>query len=93
MEAMPVSWLEVLAMGKALVGSQLGPGREVIIDGFNGILCDPKNPKDIAQKVIYLLENKEVSRRVGENARLTVEQNFNLDKLVQDNIAFYTGLK
>ncbi|NMC60215.1 MAG: glycosyltransferase family 4 protein, partial [Candidatus Methanofastidiosa archaeon] len=65
MEAMPLSWLEVLAMGKAFIGSKLGPGPEVIRDGVTGLLCNPLDPKDIAEKTLQILKNPALKFKLG----------------------------
>ena len=41
MEAMPLAWLEVLAMGKTFIGSKTGPGPEAVLYGITGVLIDP----------------------------------------------------
>jgi glycosyltransferase involved in cell wall biosynthesis len=92
MEAMPLAWIEVLAMGKAFVGSNKGPGSEVVIDGVTGLLCDPLDPNDIAEKVIFMLRNKEKAREFGQNARNDILARFNLSVIVKKNIDFYTNL-
>ncbi len=89
MEAMPMAWLEALAMGKPFVGSNTGPGPEAVKDGKTGLLCNPHNPDDIAEKVIWMLQNKEVAQKMGLAAREDVLQRFNIEKLVNENIAFY----
>ena len=89
MEAMPIAWLEALAMGKPFVGSKTGPGPEAVFEGKTGVLCDPHNPEDIAEKVIWLLQNKEAAQKMGLAARADVLERFNIKKLVQENIDFY----
>ncbi|HBE40664.1 MAG TPA: glycosyltransferase family 1 protein [Bacteroidales bacterium] len=92
MEAMPMAWLEVLAMGKALIGSKAGPGPEIINDGVTGLLCDPLNPEDIAEKTIRNLKNQEMGFTLGKAARQEVRKRFSIKKLVQQNISFYQSL-
>lgn len=92
MEAMPIAWLEVLAMGKPLVASQEGPGPEAVINGVTGLLCNPYNPGDIAEKVIFLLSNSEEAVKMGKNAHQFALENFNFEKLVEDNILFYNKI-
>jgi glycosyltransferase involved in cell wall biosynthesis len=89
MEAMPIAWLEALAMGKPFVGSKTGPGPEAVKDGETGLLCDPHNPADIAEKVIWMLQNKEAARNMGLAARADVLQRFNIETLVRANLDFY----
>lgn len=89
MEAMPVAWLEALAMGKAVVASQTGPGTEVISDQQTGLLCDPHQPASIATALTRLLTDEALRMRLGQAARQRVEADFALDVLAARNEAFY----
>lgn len=89
MEALPVAWIEGMAMGKAIVASSSGPGTEVIDDDISGLLCDPRDPNAIAQRIIQLLENHELRQRLGTAARQRAEQVFSLDVLSERNEDFY----
>ncbi|WP_020531595.1 glycosyltransferase family 4 protein [Flexithrix dorotheae] len=92
MEAMPLAWIEVLSMGKALVGSKLGPGSEVVKDDKTGLLCDPFDPEDIAEKVVYLFKNPLKAQELGSNARKDVYERFSIEHLYKENIKFYNSL-
>lgn len=89
MEAMPLAWLEVLSMGKQFVASAIGPGFEAVKDKTTGLLCDPHNPLDIAEKIIWMLEHKEESKKMGIEARKSVLEKFELKNVVKKNIVFY----
>lgn len=89
MEALPLAWLEGLAMAKAIVASRTGPGPEVIEDGASGLLCDPYDPKSIAEKVIALLKDERLRGHLGAEARARAVNHFSIDTLVKKNEAFY----
>lgn len=89
MEAMPLTWLEGMSMGKCVVASQTGPGPEVIHDGIDGLLCDPHNPQSIASQVVRALQDAELRARLGAAARKKVEEQFSTEVMVQRNITFY----
>jgi glycosyltransferase involved in cell wall biosynthesis len=90
MEAQGIVILEGMASGKAVVTSQTGPGPELIEDGVSGLLCDPHSPASIADKVIRLLKDASLRRRLGSQARLRVVQQFSTGALVERNEAFYS---
>ena len=92
MEAMPLAWLEVMSMGKPFVGSDLGPGPEIIDHGKTGLRCNPLDPKDIAEKVIYMLTHPEEATQMGRAARQFALENFAIEKIVEKNIALYKSL-
>lgn len=89
MEAMPIAWLEGLAMGKTVVASRTGPGPEIIEHGKNGLLCNPHDPHDIAEKIIYALGNADLRKRLGKAARQKAQADFSVDVLVNKNLDFY----
>ena len=88
-EAMPIAWVEALAMGKAVVASRIGPSPEVIDEGVSGLLCDGRNPDSIADTLLEALQSKELRARLGNAARERAEKLFSLDKLIHENIAYY----
>ncbi|URC13070.1 glycosyltransferase family 4 protein [Flavobacterium sp. B183] len=88
-EAFPVSWLEAMAMQKAIVASNIGWAKEMIVDGESGFLAHPSNHDIFAAKILQLLNNPVEAEEMGENARIRVEQFFSRAKIVDDNINFY----
>jgi len=89
MEAMPLAWLEALAMGKAVIASQTGPGPEAIEDGISGLLCNPHDPDSIAEKIVSLLKDREFRHRLGQQARQRAVDLFSIETLVSRNQEFY----
>ncbi len=92
MEAMPIAWLEVLAMGKPLIASQTGPGPEVVENEVTGLLCDPYNPKDIASRIKILLNDSEKCKSMGRAAREYAIKNYNIEILMDENYQYYKKL-
>jgi Glycosyltransferase len=50
--------LEAMAAGCPYVATDIPPIREITGGGMGGALCIPNDSKDLAEKIIYLLENK-----------------------------------
>jgi len=92
MEAMPIAWLEGMAAGKALVVSKTGPGPEIVDDGVTGLLCDPREPKSIAEQTIRLLRDASLRCRLGATARQIAVERYSLDKIVERNLSYYQSL-
>ncbi len=76
-ENFPFAVLEAFALGKPVIGSNIGGLPELIKDKFNGLLFEIKNVDDLADKIQYLLENKEIIPTLGKNARSLVEERYN----------------
>ena len=92
MEALPLAWLEVLAMGKPFIGSKTGPGAEVVNDGKTGLLCDPHSPDDIAEKVIWMLKHKAEAASIAKEARVDVQKRFDLEVLAKKNLDYFYSI-
>lgn len=91
-EALPVSWIEAMAMQKAIVASDIGWANEIIDNGIDGYLEHPKNHLKFAVKVANLLEDKEKNKQFGTEARKKVINKFSLDTVAKQNIEFYKAL-
>lgn len=73
-ENTPMSVYESLAMGKPVVGANLGSIPEQIISGRTGLLFEPGNPTDIAEKLDYLISHPQKVVTMGQEARQIVEK-------------------
>ena len=88
-EALPVSWIEAMAMQKAIVASNIGWAIEVIDNGINGFLVHPKEHELYAEKINKLLENKELRSIFGVEAGKTVKQKFSTEVVAKHSADFY----
>ncbi len=88
-EALPMTWLEAMAMEKALVSSDIGWAREVMTNNLTGFTVDPKDHQIYAEKILYLLENKDEALQMGKAARELVLKKFSTEVVVERNIEFY----
>ncbi len=79
-EAMPVTILEAMSLGKAILSTTAGGVPEYIRDGENGLLVRPENAAELAAALERLLRDPKEARRLGRNARTTFEEQFSLDR-------------
>ena len=78
-ECFPISVLEAMACARPAVCSAVGGIPEVIKDGETGYLVPPKNPLQLAARLVRLLRDPQTARRMGSAARARVEAEFDLD--------------
>lgn len=88
-EALPVSWLEAMALQKAVVASNIGWAHEIIEDGLDGFLVSPKEHITYAQRINNLLANEALRCQMGQNAREKVIKKFSKEVIAQKNADFY----
>lgn len=63
-----VIW-EAHALGRPVVASRIGGIPESVVDGETGLLFDPGNAAELAEKIAWLLARPEDGRRMGERGR------------------------
>jgi glycosyltransferase involved in cell wall biosynthesis len=76
-EGMPRSLLEGAAMGKPLIATNVPGCRDIVEDGVNGFLAEPRDASSLAEKMAKMLCTSADERyRMGERARDKVVRNF-----------------
>lgn len=80
---------EAMAMEKAVVFTKYGPGPEAIEEYKTGLLCDPHNPQEIAEKIIWVLSNEDNAKLISKNAREFVLMKYGLGNIIDYNIEFF----
>jgi glycosyltransferase involved in cell wall biosynthesis len=83
---------ESLAIGCAVVGSDTPPVREFITDGENGLLASFFDPAGLARKILTVLEDAALSRRLRERARAYAEQHLRMDRYLAEYEALIARL-
>ncbi len=61
--------LEAMACGVPIVASKIGGIPDVVKDGENGLLVPPKDSDRLASAIIYLLENEDIMKKMGDNGK------------------------
>lgn len=75
-EGMPMLIVEAFACGKPVISSNLGAMAEIIEDGKTGLLFEPGNAADFAEKVNWAYLHKDEMKQMGINARKEYEQKY-----------------
>jgi glycosyltransferase involved in cell wall biosynthesis len=88
-EALPVSWIEAMAMQKAIVASDIGWATEVIDDSVDGFLSHPKSHILFADRILELLDNQKLRNEFGIAARKKVIQKFSIEVVAKNSADFY----
>jgi glycosyltransferase involved in cell wall biosynthesis/GT2 family glycosyltransferase len=83
-EALPVTILEALSLGKAIVTARVGGIGEVLTDAQDALIVKPDDPKALASAIQRVIDNPEAARRLGEAGRATFEKNFTQDRFGAD---------
>jgi len=88
-EALPVSWIEAMALQKPIVASNIGWSTEVIEEGVEGFLVHPKDYEHYAARILELLDNPQMQVDFGAAARKKVVAKFSMEEVAQQSVLFY----
>ena len=85
----PFAVLEALSTGLPVVTTSVGGIPETIESGKNGFLVEPFNPKQFADRILYLLEHPAEALEMGSLARKTILERFDWRIVVKDVLKVY----
>jgi glycosyltransferase involved in cell wall biosynthesis len=91
-EALPVSWLEAMSCGKAVVASNIGWASEIIADSQNGFLVHPADHTGFAGKINLLLSDSELRTRIGVAAMHNNASCFTTKVIIDHYLKFYSKI-
>ena len=66
--------LEAMACGIPIISSKLGGIPDIVKDMENGMLVKPGDPESLADALIFLLENDDIRKKMGNDGRKKVEE-------------------
>jgi glycosyltransferase involved in cell wall biosynthesis len=88
-ENFPFYVLECMAAGKPIVATNVGGVSECVIDGVTGYLVPPKDPASLAIAIGKLIDDPDHARKMGAEARKTVEQKFSMQVVTKKLCEIY----
>lgn len=82
-EGLPRVFPEAMAERKPIVGTSVDGAKEAILDGKNGFLLKPKDINGISEKVLYLLNNENIAKKMGEYG-FNIAKSFDAKEMIKD---------
>jgi len=86
-EGHPKSLLEAMSVALPCIGTDVPGIRDVLSDGLTGWLCAPE-PESVASALGKVLDDKATARRLGENARRYILENYDARVLMAREVEF-----
>ena len=80
-EGVPRSTQEAMAIGRAVITTDVPGCRETVVDGVNGFLVEKWNPQVLAKKMIYFIEHPEQVAIMGQESYKIAQEKFDADKV------------
>jgi len=91
-EAFGLVNIEAMAMGTPVVASRVGGIPEIVRDGVDGLLFEPGNAEELAERLMRLLKDEELRADMGRNARQRFLAEFESSRVVKRQADWLEGL-
>ncbi len=88
-EGLSKSLIEASAMSLPIITTNVPGCKDVVIDGYSGILVPPRDENSLKSAMKKYLENPDLALTYGRNARKTVEKRFSIIKINNQIIELY----
>jgi glycosyltransferase involved in cell wall biosynthesis len=91
-EGMPNVVLEAMACAVPVITTKVGGTVDMIVDGKNGLLVEAGNAEQLTAAMRDVLTDHDLGERLGREARRTIEQNFAMDRVVDQYVKLYADM-
>lgn len=88
-ENFPRAIVEAFACSLPVIASRAGALSDLVKDGETGLLFEPGNPRDLADKVTWALAHLEEMDTMGQKARACYELHYTAERNYEQLIAIY----
>lgn len=91
-EGLPLTPIEAFSVSKTIVATAVDGTVEVVTDGMNGFLVEPKNSRQIADKIEQLYQNDTRRASFEHNAFVTYENKFSFKQFGTQYTEYYQNI-
>jgi glycosyltransferase involved in cell wall biosynthesis len=88
-EGFGVACLEAMAHGRAVVATDVGGLRDLVVDGETGLVVPPRDPAALRAALDRLLADPALRRRLGSAGRRRAQERFSWDVVTEATVAAY----
>ena len=81
-----------MACGLPVVATRVGGTVDLVQDKVNGILVEPDNAGQLYQAMKKILQDKELAKALGVQARKTAVEKFSLESVTEQYVSLYQAL-
>ena len=83
MDLAPLSLKEAQLMRKPVIATDVGGNSEMMINGKTGFLVEKGNDEQLIEKLRLLLENVDMTKKMGNEGRKFIEETFNWEAVTK----------
>jgi glycosyltransferase involved in cell wall biosynthesis len=91
-EGVPKILIEAAACSRAIVTTDVPGCRDIVRDGWNGLLIQPHDSAALANAIETLLADQTLRREMGANGRELVRTEFGIEAVIERTMQIYDEL-
>jgi glycosyltransferase involved in cell wall biosynthesis len=91
-EGLPRAAVEALILKKPVVAFRVDGIPEIVKDGENGFLVPPGSLEEFSSKLLQILKDEELSKRLSSCADKTIDKSFDIREMIRQQEALYKNL-
>lgn len=91
-EGLPKAVIEAMAQAVAPIVTNVGGMPELVEDQKCGLVVPPSNPLELAQAIMQLYNDREMTKNFGLQAQTRIEQKFNIESTIEKTFEMYCDL-
>lgn len=91
-EGFPLIPIETFSVGKSIIATNINGTKEIVIDGYNGILIEPNNHMQLATSILKINDDSSLKNRLEIGAQNTFETKFSYSLFVSQYQKVYDSL-
>jgi glycosyltransferase involved in cell wall biosynthesis len=82
-EGLPMVLLEAMAAGCPIVATNVGGNHQAVVNKYNGILVEPRNPRSLADAILFLLSQPETRKAYANNGQMLFKKFFSAEVMAK----------
>jgi glycosyltransferase involved in cell wall biosynthesis len=90
-EGLPIAFLEAMSAGKPIVANAVDGVRDLVVHGETGFLVTPREPAEMAEHILHLLNDEALCNEMGYIARER-SNHFSVQRMVEQIESLYREL-
>jgi glycosyltransferase involved in cell wall biosynthesis len=91
-EGIPNVVMEYMALKKPVIATDCGGNRELVEDNKSGFLVQAENPEKVAEKILFLINNRDKALEIGQNGYNKLKEEFSLEAMGYSFLKLYKEL-
>jgi len=91
-EGVPRILIEAAASGKPLITTNMPGCKEIVINGVNGVLIEPRDSNELYLALVQLIKDSSLRYKMGGESRKLVCNFFSEEIVFQKTLGIYAGL-